>query len=278
MKRVYLRGGDRRVLEPDASLSPVVAKWTLDRACAALERQGFARVAGDEPHPPSHAELLAAIRAAPDELDTYLVLSDWLAEHGDAWGELIAVQHALATLPRRAPRERRDALDRRDAELRFVHSARLWGELGTTIVDADRQHYAYDRVDATWRCGFLYAIAIRGDVPHDRLLDAIAPLEIAGVLRAIELASDAAWHRGALAALARHTWPHLERVDIATAQTATLGGDVGAPCRALASREVAPRLRELHVIGARVGDDAIAALANAGFAHSTRGGLHFTRA
>src|SRR5262249_54427017 len=155
------------------------------------------------------------------------------------------VQHALATLPGDATYERRRELERLETRLRFMHAGRLWGPLGTTIVDEARQRYACDLVDATWRCGFLDAIAIRGDGPHARLPDAIAPLEIAIVVRHIALASDARWHRGALAALGHHVWPWLERVDIETPHTPQNGGDVTAPCVALAAAAIAPRLREL---------------------------------
>jgi uncharacterized protein (TIGR02996 family) len=277
MKRVYVRGADRRELAPDADLPPALAKWRFDRACAALAARGYERVAGDEPTLPSHAELLAAIRASPDELDSYLVLSDWLADRGDPWGELIAVQHALATLAQGAPFERRRELERLEGKLRFVHAARLWGELGATVIDADRQRYACDLVDATWRCGFLHAIAIGGDGPHGRLLDAIAPLDIAAVLRTIELSSPVAWHDGALAALGRHAWPLVERIELRTDVAADAGGDVTAACFALADPTIAPRLRALSIIGARVGRDASDALAAAGFRMATRGGVQFTR-
>jgi len=39
-------------------------------------------------------ELLAAIVAAPDDVDNYLVYADWLQSHGDPRGELIALHHA----------------------------------------------------------------------------------------------------------------------------------------------------------------------------------------
>ena len=40
-------------------------------------------------------DLLAAVRAAPEDDTPRLVLADWLQEHGHPWGEFIAVQCAL---------------------------------------------------------------------------------------------------------------------------------------------------------------------------------------
>ena len=42
-----------------------------------------------------NAELEAAIAAAPDEVEPYLVYADWLQSRGDPRGELITLQHAM---------------------------------------------------------------------------------------------------------------------------------------------------------------------------------------
>jgi hypothetical protein len=218
VKRVYARGDERRELAPDPALAPIVAKWRFDRACAALERQGFARVAGDEPAPPSHDELLAAIRATPD-------------------------------LPRRTPATRRDELERAETRLLFENAARLWGALGETIVDVHAQRYACDLIDATWQCGFLRGVAIRelGDAPERlaTLIDALATLEIAIPLRSIALASNR-WRVRSLAPLLRHTWPLLAELAIETYSSLQEHAfDASAICIALAAGSITPRLRKL---------------------------------
>ncbi len=90
--------------------------------------------------------LLAAILANPDELDTYRIYGDWLAEHGDVWGNIIAVQHALATLPRFGVTARRDELEREETLLMYEHRARLWGPLASEIYDAGRQRALCDMI------------------------------------------------------------------------------------------------------------------------------------
>jgi uncharacterized protein (TIGR02996 family) len=49
----------------------------------------------------SAEELLARLRAHPDDQEAWLVYADWLAEQGDGRGELIALEHRAA--PRRPP-------------------------------------------------------------------------------------------------------------------------------------------------------------------------------
>lgn len=49
--------------------------------------------------PPMRADLEAAILAEPDARDAYAVYGDWLLEHGDPDGELVAVQLALEEAP-----------------------------------------------------------------------------------------------------------------------------------------------------------------------------------
>ena len=47
----------------------------------------------------TEAALVAAIEAQPDRPDAYLVYADWLLARGDWRGELIALQHGLASAP-----------------------------------------------------------------------------------------------------------------------------------------------------------------------------------
>ena len=102
-----------------------------------------------KPIPGIDDELEAAILRDPDDLSTYAVLGDVLAERGDPRGELIATQ--LAAEATNDPELRRAAL-RVFAKYReyFI------GELGSMIA-AD---------SFTWRAGYIY----RAVLSHDRLL------------------------------------------------------------------------------------------------------------
>lgn len=184
------------------------AKWEADKA-------GRTRV--DDDPPLSKREFEDALRARPDELETYLVYADWLADHGDEWGQLITVQHALETLPRFGAQARRDELSRRETLLRFSLSRRLWGSLGEQVYSAEQQRYLCDLIDADWRCGFVHAARIVNDDQHvfRALVLGLADAPIAIVLRSLTLVARAAWPPQALRALGERDWPTLEwlRVD-----------------------------------------------------------------
>src|SRR5262249_9639561 len=125
-----------------ASSSPIKAKWDADRLCSEQLAEGFTQVVGDDLGATSQRELVEALLENPDELDTYPVYADWLTAHGDPWGQLIALQHALESLPRGTRAERRDELYRAETMWRFQHAARVWGALGETIVNEATQKYA----------------------------------------------------------------------------------------------------------------------------------------
>ena len=101
------------------------------------ERDGSERDTGERREP----ALEAAIAAAPESLDGYLVYADWLQQRGELRGELIVVQRALAAAPNDA------ALRAREAALFAEHGELLLGPLARAS-DA--------RMD--WRCGFVRAI------------------------------------------------------------------------------------------------------------------------
>lgn len=50
------------------------------------------RLAGREPEPAFHPELVAALEADPDDVAAWAVYADWLTEKGDPRGELISIQ------------------------------------------------------------------------------------------------------------------------------------------------------------------------------------------
>ena len=99
--------------------------------------------------PVLNPELEAAIVRDPDDLESYAVYGDWLAEHGDPRGELIATQ--LAADATNDPELRRAAL-----RVFAKHRDEFLGELGSMIA-----------ADAfTWRAGFIQ----RAVITSDRLL------------------------------------------------------------------------------------------------------------
>lgn len=88
-----------------------------------------------EPPRSQHRELLAAVYAAPKDDGARMVLADWLQEHGDPHGEIIA----LEMRPRDAGGEERLR------ELMALHGRRILGEIEPCIT----------RSGATIRRGFL---------------------------------------------------------------------------------------------------------------------------
>lgn len=238
------------------------AKWEADRICSRLAAQGFVRAHGDAAAI-GKADLEDALRASPDDLDTYLVYADWLSERGDDWGQLIAIQHALLTLPRFGESARRDELSRSETALRFRLGARLWGALGETVYDEQTQRYLCDLVDATWHCGFVRTARIRNvgaDVFAD-LVRGLNELAIGLVLRELTLL-DAEWADGTIEAFAGRPWPSLERLSIT--------GDAFDARRLVAVLRNAPRLASLDVWGTTNTDALCDAIARAPQLESVR--------
>jgi uncharacterized protein (TIGR02996 family) len=195
--------------------SPLTAKWDADHMCKHHLATGFVRDGGDDDIVAlGQAELMAAIEANPADLDTRLVLADWLIERGDPWGQLIATQYAIERLPRAGAGTRRDELDRQELTLRFKHAARLWGVLGEMIVNDQTQTYASDLVRATWESGFIHEAVIDQTEPRTfpLLVRALATLDIARLLQMLYLISSDWGHM--LAALGTYRWPHLRALTI----------------------------------------------------------------
>lgn len=92
--------------------------------------------------------LEAAIARDPDDLDAYAVYGDWLAEHGDPRGELIATQLAAAS---------------GDAEMKRA-ALRVFAKYRETFVGKLGSMIAADAF--TWRAGFIE----RAVLSFDRLL------------------------------------------------------------------------------------------------------------
>lgn len=96
----------------------------------------------------TRAELEAAILADPDARDAYAVYADWLLEHGDPDGELIAVQLALEDAPGDAKLKERERklLDVKEDQLRRLFYVGVHRAIRHPI----------------WRRGVLHSIEVRG--------------------------------------------------------------------------------------------------------------------
>jgi uncharacterized protein (TIGR02996 family) len=98
---------------------------------------------------PRHPELEAALLADPDDLESVLVLGDWLQARGHPRGELIALQHRLELHPE-------DAETARAAKAHVErHAAALLGPLAS----------CGEAVTLEWRRGFIRSARIAGGDP-----------------------------------------------------------------------------------------------------------------
>jgi uncharacterized protein (TIGR02996 family) len=255
--KVFERGGVRR--EVVVETSSIKAKWDYDRECRRLRAEGWLLVAGDAEELASQPELIAALRADPEDVDTYAILADWLSEHDDPWGQLMAIQIAIARLPRFGASARRDELEREETRLRFVHAARIWGRLGEQILDEATQHYACDAVDVEWFCGFIRSARISDDV--DLVIATLPDLAIARLLRSLELRADA-WQRRTFDRMSVQQWPELRTLKITTT-SGEIWGDPAAvdALWIVPALEATPRLTELAVYGSHSTDGLCIALA-----------------
>jgi len=250
--RVFERRGARR--EVNVETSSIKAKWDADRECRRLLAEGWIRVGGEAVELASQPELIAALHANPEDIDTYAIFADWLSEHGDPWGLLMAVQIAIAQLPRHSRDSglRRKELDREETRLRYLHAARIWGSLGEQIVDEATQRYASDLVEAEWFCGFVRSARI-----DEEVIDRFAALDVSQLLQALELRATE-WKRTTLDLLAKTRWPELQSLKITTAVRARPLADARSIVPAF---EAMPKLIELAVHGSHSTDGLCIALA-----------------
>lgn len=228
--------------------------------------------------------LLAAIVANPDDLETYRVYGDWLAQQGDVWGNVIAVQHALATLPRFGVTRRRDELEREETLLLYEHRERLWDALATEIYNAGTQRAVCDMIEAEWRCGFVRSIRITDREVVRRALPRVAKLDTMRLLRHAELhvgVMDRAFGN----ALAQVRWPELRRIELIGDERFDARGllqfvdtmpelaeismlrvsEADALLVSLATLPIAQRLRSLELHDCVIEDPGVAALAGGEF-------------
>jgi uncharacterized protein (TIGR02996 family) len=87
---------------PREYANAVAAQRGYAELVAARESAGYKLASDDAPTAITGArneELEAAIRAAPEAIEPYLVYADWLQSRGDPRGELITLQHAMRSQP-----------------------------------------------------------------------------------------------------------------------------------------------------------------------------------
>lgn len=94
--------------------SPAAAKAELEKLISSKTKKGYQRAGGAAPPaapPPGarDAKLEAAMLDAPGDEQAALVYADWLQSQGNAWGELITVQHALEKKPQDKALKKREA-------------------------------------------------------------------------------------------------------------------------------------------------------------------------
>jgi uncharacterized protein (TIGR02996 family) len=125
------------------------AQDAYDKIVAEKVKTGYKLVSGGPPVGKSNPELEAKILENPDDAAAYLVYADWLQAQGDPRGELIVVQHSLATKP-----ESKASLTASEKKLFADHAAQLLGPLAK-----DKERFE----DVHWQYGFLKSVKVGVD-------------------------------------------------------------------------------------------------------------------
>ncbi|MDC0709628.1 WGR domain-containing protein [Stigmatella sp. ncwal1] len=133
--------------------SPAEAKKEHDKLVREKEKKGYELVGegggeaggddGESAEPASNPELEAAILKDPDNVDAYLVYSDWLQHQGDPRGELIALHHAVS----QASGKEASNLKRKATAHIQKHQALLLGELAEAVEE--------EELTVEWFLGFI---------------------------------------------------------------------------------------------------------------------------
>lgn len=113
-----------------------------------------------------------ALRDNPDDLAGWCAFADWLVEQGDPLGEFMQVQIALESESR--PKQERDRLKAREAELLKAHEPEWLGALAEYLIPPPEPDYSdpnYDwdaeppptrpRVAYRWARGFLASLDVQ---------------------------------------------------------------------------------------------------------------------
>ncbi len=163
------------------------AKKQYDKLIAEKTKKGYELAEGDDDDEDgddegsegaSNPALEQAILADPDSPDGYLVYGDWLQSQGDALGELVAVQAALAADPSNTK------LKVKSEELLSANEDEWLGEALSALKDDSE-------LTCTWRYGFLHTVAM-GNEEHSEnagveAYEALAKCRVARFLRDLEI-------------------------------------------------------------------------------------------
>ncbi len=147
-----------------------------------------------------HEVFERAILENPDDVASYSAYADWLQEQGDPRGEFIAVQLALEDESR--PKEARDALKAREAELLAAHEREWLGELAPHFLDWENTNTAgpnndwnprlVPEIQYRWRRGVLAELT--ASCLTVKLAQALADASIARTFRRLYVNSTAYNH------------------------------------------------------------------------------------
>jgi len=166
--------------------SEAEAKKQYDALIAEKAKKGYELAGGgddgdDEDDGSSGASnpgLEKAILADPDAPDGYLVYGDWLQGQGDALGEFVAVQAALAADPGNAK------LEAKSVDLLDAHQDDWLGEDLSLLMGSDE-------LTCTWRFGFLHTVAMGADEHSEssgaEAYEALAKCRVAKFVRDLEI-------------------------------------------------------------------------------------------
>jgi uncharacterized protein (TIGR02996 family) len=119
-------------------------------------------------------ELEARLREHPEDLESHLIYGDWLQARGDPRGQLITLQHAVASAS--SASERR-SLAARERELRARHLGQLFGPLRSLA----------DTLVLRWSLGFIDAAFVGASEKLDGAVH--GPFEVLAMLLRLPIAA-----------------------------------------------------------------------------------------
>ena len=187
--------------------------------------------------------LVTAVRANPDDWDTLRVFADWLAEQGDVRGELVPLEHQLATA---LTPDERGVLMRRIKALEEAHrEAWLAGWVPPEGVRLD------------WRHGFVFGVRLPWNDDTLAVLAQLLAHPVGALLTRLDLQDNGI---GAEGARALASSDHLRSLQMLNLKGNGIGTD-GA--RALAHSDTLGSLTVLSLENNGVGDEGVRALAAA---------------
>jgi uncharacterized protein (TIGR02996 family) len=188
----------------------------------------------------AHA-LEATLRRSRTDWDTWRVYADWLTEQGDARGELVMLEHRLAT--NALPADEQRALRRRADAVVAAHQ-------GAWLAGLAQPAW----ITLAWRHGFVVEAKLKRSDALDAL-DALAAHPTARLLGSLELVRLGLGDEEARALAAAESLSGVTRLDLEGNHIGALGA------QALAASETLRNLVWLSLRVNPIGDEGLAALA-----------------